>query len=754
MKQIPALVFVLGVVVSVSNVRANDWPSWRGPEQNGASRESAPVTSWSVDGENLLWKSDVGGRTTPIVMNNRLYAITPVGEGECRQERVVCLDAATGKILWEHRFNVFHTDIVENRVGWTAVVGDPQTGNVYAHGTGGEMFCFSGDGDLLWKRSMTEELGRISGYGGRLHTPIIDEDRVIVSFLNSSWGPMAKPTHRWVAFDKRTGEIIWWAAPGGKPLDTTYSCPVVAVIGGKRMLIAAAADGNVYGMLARSGERVWSYKLSKRGLNTSIVVEGDYAYVTHSEENLTTTKMGAIVCIDASKRGDLTEDGAVWRHDGFAVGYASPALANGRLYVMSNAADLMCFDAKTGKQHWTYDLGRVGKGSPTVTADGVIYIAEQTGVFHILKDEGDKCVSLDSDRFVRDDNLVNEIYGSPVVANGRVYFMTRYGTYCLGSGDGTTSVPVPTMKTTKECIGIYIVPGEVTVAAGESVKFELRQETEGCEIDEIELSPASSQLTLIWLVKGGHGEMSQYDTWPQNNTFTAKTGGFGAGVIELVADYNKDDVIATARIRVCPKPPFAVDFEDMKVGSVPPGWVGVSKKTDIVDVDGGKVLRKIASKKFPSPPFMRLRAYAGPPIEGGYTVQCDVMGRAKKKRFKPDMGLINSRYRLVALGNAKKLRVESWAPMPRVRHDVKFEYKPDVWYTMKFQVEPAGGKAHLRGRIWPRGEAEPEAWLIDVVDSCPNTEGSPGLYAYSANTTSKSDGPENYYDNFKVMNNE
>ena len=145
--------------------------------------------------------------------------------------------------------------------------------------------------------------------------------------------------------------------------------PAVAVIGGKRILIAAAADGWVYGMLARTGEKLWSYKLSKRGLNTSIVVEGNYAYVSHSEEKYTTTQMGAVLCIDASKTGDITEDGAVWRHDDLTVGYAAPALANGRLYVVNNAATMICFDAKTGKKFWEYDMGRVGKSSPTVTAD-------------------------------------------------------------------------------------------------------------------------------------------------------------------------------------------------------------------------------------------------------------------------------------------------------------------------------------------------------------------------------------------------
>ncbi len=110
----------LGVVslawITIHPALAADWPYWRGPNQNGAAMEEAAVTSWDQGGTGLLWKFDEGGRTTPIIMDNRLFAILPVGEGPTRGERIVALDALTGRKLWEKRFNVFHTDIVENRV--------------------------------------------------------------------------------------------------------------------------------------------------------------------------------------------------------------------------------------------------------------------------------------------------------------------------------------------------------------------------------------------------------------------------------------------------------------------------------------------------------------------------------------------------------------------------------------------------------------------------------------------------------------
>ena len=93
----------------------------------------------------------------------------------------MCLDALKGTKIWEHRFNVWLTDIVVARVGWTNLVGDPETGNVISHGTQGLLTAFDGKtGKILWERSLTEEFGRVSGYGGRLSSPIVEGKLVIV----------------------------------------------------------------------------------------------------------------------------------------------------------------------------------------------------------------------------------------------------------------------------------------------------------------------------------------------------------------------------------------------------------------------------------------------------------------------------------------------------------------------------------------------------------------------------------------------
>src|SRR5262245_22876707 len=124
---------------------AGDWTHWRGPSQRGVSPETNLPDQFEVDtpGKNqLVWKANYGCRSTPIVVGDRVYFNSHTGEKETDQEMVVCLDAKTGKLIWEHKFNVFLTDIVSNRVGWTNLDADPATGNLYCHGTQGLLTCF------------------------------------------------------------------------------------------------------------------------------------------------------------------------------------------------------------------------------------------------------------------------------------------------------------------------------------------------------------------------------------------------------------------------------------------------------------------------------------------------------------------------------------------------------------------------------------------------------------------------------------
>src|SRR5262245_28876327 len=227
---------------------AADWWHWRGPWQNGASPEKNLPDKWSPEGENLIWKAPYGCRSTPLVMNGRVYIINNCGEKETIQERVMCLDANTGKVLGEHKFNVFNSDIVTVRLGWTDLAGDPKTGYVYAHGTQGFLNCYDKDLKLVWSRQLTEEFGRVTGYGGRVTSPHVDEDLVIVGMINSGWGDHTKGANRFVALNKLNGQVVWWSEPSPGMLGTYYSHPIGATVNGVRLVITGTSDGSVAAM--------------------------------------------------------------------------------------------------------------------------------------------------------------------------------------------------------------------------------------------------------------------------------------------------------------------------------------------------------------------------------------------------------------------------------------------------------------------------------------------------------------------------
>ena len=294
------------------------------------------------------------------------------------------LNADTGKLLWEHRFNIYLSDVPPHRVGWASPVGDPATGNVYAFGVGGTLLALSREGKVVWERSLGEDFGLLTTHGGRTVSPLIDGDLVIISGVTFQWGQHRSGAHRFMAFDKKTGETIWVSAPGGRPYDTTYAAPIIVNINGTRLLIQGASDGVVHAMKPQTGEPVWKYEISKRGLNTGTVVHGTTAILTHSEENLDSSEMGMMVAVDATAKGEIKKEQVKWRTYGWQGGFSSPVLDGDRLYQLDNSANLGAFDVNTGKQLWLKSLGTVQKGSP-VLADGKLYVGTETGKFYILK---------------------------------------------------------------------------------------------------------------------------------------------------------------------------------------------------------------------------------------------------------------------------------------------------------------------------------------------------------------------------------
>ena len=736
-RNVVAWLLVALLLPAAALVRGADWPDWRGPARTGVSTETGLPSKWSPAGENLAWHVPYGGRSGPVVFGDHLYLQNTSGSGAMEQERVLCFNADTGKLIWEHRYNMFASDVPAHRLAWSSPVVDPATGNVFAISGGGVAMSLSKDGKLLWERSLNEEMGMWTTHGGRMSTPIIDGNQLILSGLTFGWGQTAGPAHRFISFDKSNGQILWVSAPEGRPTDTIYANPYVADVEGTRLLISGGSDGAMLAIKIATGEPVWSWLVSKRGLNTAALMVGPDVIVTHSEENIDSNAMGMIAALPANLKGALTDKDARWIVRDVQAGYASPVSDGERIYVVDNGGVLFAFNVKDGSQAWRKNLGTVQKSSP-VLADGKMYVGTESGKFYVLKVSAAGAEVLDEDEMPPGtDGEPEHIIASPAVARGRVYFTSMDATYAIGpkttAAGRATPAPAPAAKTAMSsapAATLLVTPTQVVLKPGESLNLTLRAfDAHGVEV--------AAPPVATWTIEGLKGTFV-------NGTFTADAAAAAqAGVVKATAGA----ISGASSVRVIPPLPWSWDFE--KAAGVPPEWVNTTGKFAVKDVDGSKVLAKLTENPFAF--AKRCRPFFSGPDLSDYTVEADIRA-IEKRRQRGDVGIVAQRYEMVLFGNHQRLELQPWQPEVQRTVKVDFPWKADAWYTMKLEVQSmGGGKVRARGKVWERGQPEPAAWTIERIDPIGSVKGAPGLYADAP--SQPGGGSDIYYDNIKVYKN-
>ena len=767
-----ALTLLAACVASCAALAA-EWPDWRGPQENRAAGGPPLVTSFDPEkGTNILWKNDeAGGISTPVIMGGKLYTLVRHKPGTKEEaEKVLCLDAATGKKLWENVFNVYLSDVPAERVGWSAVIADPATNTVFAHGVCGVFTAIDAEtGKTRWQRSLHEEFGFLSTYGGRTNIPVVFEDLVIASAVVTGWGDTARPAHRFLGMDAKTGEVRWMNGTKELPEDTTYSTPSLTSVSGQAALIFGSSDGSVWNLQPRTGKAVWNFKLSRRGLNVAPLVDGETIYISQAEENLDNTTMGSATAFRAAGSGDITATNAIWQRKGVMDGRAMPVVLGERVYFVDDGAKVYVFDKATGEPVGKPQklLGTIVRGSPLV-ADGKLYICSTSG-WHVLEPTKDGLKFVNRMRLDEED----EVTASPIASNGRIYLTTGERLYCLGDKLGDTSaaasssasvpatLPQQVSDATKAPAGepawVQVVPAEAQIAAGETLPLKVRLfDAAGRFVKE---SPAEFTATAGTI--SGDGRYTAPADKHAAALVTAKVGGLEG----------------KARIRSMPPLPWKFDFEEIALEPNPKGgpprgepplpWIGMRYRHVVRTVDGSKCLVKVTtipkgtrSQGWIGP--IRLRSYSitadfraqetgvekpGSPASGSQNAKpaaasasdADAFAKAfgnpaaLEKARMPDMGLIAQRYTLDLMGASQQLQVRSWPPQVATHFSktIPFPWEAGRWYTMKFEARSQGSTAMLRGKVWPRGESEPAAWTIEASHDNGNLQGSPGFFGNS-----------------------
>lgn len=758
-----SLAFVLPLIAVVSSAR--DWPDWRGPNEDRHYDGPPLVTSFDPEsGTNVIWRHDEGGISTPVILGGRLYTLVRHAPGTpAEAEKVICLDARTGKILWENIFNVYLSDVPAERVGWSSIVADPESNTVFAHGVCGVFTAIdAATGKTKWQRSLHEEFGFLSTYGGRTNVPVVFEDLVIASAVVTGWGDTARPAHRFLGMDKATGEVRWMNGTKELPEDTTYSTPSLAVLDGEAALVFGSSDGSIWNFQPRTGRATWNFRLSRRGINTPPLVDGDTIYISQSEENLDNTSMGSATAFKGTGSGDITATTALWQRKGLMDGRSMPVVLGERVYFAEDGAKLFVFDKNTGEPIGRPQklLGTIIRGSPLV-ANGKIYVCSTSG-FHVIEPTADGFKFVHRMRLDEED----EITASPIAADGLLYLVTGARIFCIGAQTAAATPPLPKppappVPTRAERVAgdthggagepawVQVVPAESQIAAGESLDLKVRlYDAKGRFIKE---APATFSATTGSVTADGR--------------YTAPAGAHTGAIVTAKVG----NLEGKARVRSMPPLPWRFDFEDIALSPNPKGgpprgeppmpWVGMRYRHAVREADGSKCLVKVTT----IPKGTRSQGWIGPISLHDYVIQADLRAAesgvgapgdpatpaagtdadafakafgspaALEKARMPDMGLIAQRYTLDMMGAAQQLQLRSWPPQVATHFSktIPFPWEAGRWYTMKFEARTRDGNALLRGKIWPREEPEPEAWTIEAVHDDGNLQGSPGFFGNS-----------------------
>jgi outer membrane protein assembly factor BamB len=452
------LLLVLSGIPAVPLI-SQDWPMWGGTAQrNMASAIKSLPESWDAkSGKNIKWKVQIGATSygNPVVADGKIFLGTN-NENPRNQEIqgdkgvLMCFRESDGKFLWQAVTDKLDSGS-ENDFPDQGVCSSPavEGKRLYYVSNRGELVCLDTEGfmdgkndgpfqdevhkgptdaDIIWKLDMMKDLG-VYQRNMANSSPVIWEDLVFIETSNGTNddGLPAPKAPSFVAVNKNTGKVVWQdSSPGSAILRGQWSSPALGIVDGIQQVFFAGGDGWIYGFNARTGEKLWKFDLNPKnavwpktrnyGVSTPVFSDGK-VFMSVGQDPDSGNGAGHAYCIDPAQRGDITESGKVWQYDKINRSISTAAVVDGLVYISDFKGLLHCLDIKTGKPCWTFDLTSPIWGSPLV-ADGKVYLGDADGDLAVFKTGTEmKKISVN--------DMGDSIYGTPVAANGVLYIMTR-----------------------------------------------------------------------------------------------------------------------------------------------------------------------------------------------------------------------------------------------------------------------------------------------------------------------------------------
>ncbi len=317
------------------------------------------------------------------------------------------------------------------------------------------------DADILWKYDMMDELG-VFPHNASNCSVIIEGDTVFVCTSNGQdWTHVNIPSPQspsFIALDKKTGELIGEddAAIGPRIYHGQWTSPSIGKVNGKTHVYFGGGDGVLYALNskpAKDGDtnfikKAWwfdcvpeDYKKDKNGkaikypaaegpseINATPVFYKNRVYVAIGQDPEHGEGVGRLLCIDATKEGDITKTGLIWDYKAIKRSISTVSIDpdKGLLYIADFSGFVHCLDAENGKVHWVHDMQAHMWGS-TFVADGKVYVGDEDGDFVILESSKEKKV-------IDEVNVGAPIFSTPIVANGLMYVASQTHLFVIGEG--------------------------------------------------------------------------------------------------------------------------------------------------------------------------------------------------------------------------------------------------------------------------------------------------------------------------------
>ncbi len=328
---------------------ADDWPQWGGPNRDLVWRESGLVDTLPEGTLPRVWSTPIGeGYAGPAVADGRVYVTDRIhAEGADGSERVLCLDAETGEVLWKHEYECQYTVSYPAGPRATPVIDE---GRVYTIGAMGHMFCFdAATGGIIWQKHFPTDFETKLPIWGMAASPLVEGDQLITLV----GGPEALV----VSFNKRTGEEQWRALDDG---DVGYCPPVVFDFGGTRQLIQWHPSA-VSSLDPATGKVNWQVPFAiQAGLTIPMPRQhGDRLFLTAFYNGPMMLKVqpnasGAEILWKGKSESEINTDGL------HAI-MCTPIFDGTHIYGVGSYGQLRCLDASTGERLWeTFEA--TGKG--------------------------------------------------------------------------------------------------------------------------------------------------------------------------------------------------------------------------------------------------------------------------------------------------------------------------------------------------------------------------------------------------------